>query len=253
MLEKGAKDTLFSGKYYHILKRKNNYLLFYRPDPRKKKYKVILRECKVDDRSYRRLEAYAELKDQEIYSLRDSVLAPGMELYSSLRRTFIYSDQNLPDSLLRKQIDSVSDSLKHEIIHVHKPKVELYTKVGDSIATTDTATIFRLLANAGYDRGNRYSQLFLEKLAYSKPEYLIQYIDQNPINKKEVLNTIAGHRLNKQIVRRVKEIDVITPGKKEIVKQRGKRVRQNIVAGGTALFLVAFEVGLIVGLITWIF
>jgi hypothetical protein len=251
--KKGAKDTLFSGKHYHILKKKKKYLLSYRSSNSKEVYKIKIKICPNDNRRQLRNEAYYGVKFSEIERLEDSLLAPGKELIYPSSFYPRINNTELPEHLFREWADKTTDSMRFQILNVHKPKIDLYARVGDSIGFVDTSIVFDLLAKADYVYGDNYSKLFLDKLTSAKPEYLIQYIDKNPANKEEVLNAILWHKQNKEIVKRVKKVNVSSLGKNEIVKQRGKRVRLDVAAVSFGILGAAVEVGLIVLVIALIF
>ena len=125
-----------------------------------------------------------------------------------------------------------------------------YNKI-DSIALLDSNDVFKLLSKANYKY--YYGKFLLYKLAEKNPELLIQYIDKNPLNKKAILLAIRNHNNFKEITKNIEEADLTSKGKKQITKQKSKRVITDVGIGTVYFTVVISEVALLTAFTIWIF
>ena len=242
-----GSDTLYSGKNAHIIHHRNKYYLIY------KTTKVRLDTISFKELNYYRNKVYESTKRIEVMHLEDSLRSSHYVFNPNINNTFRLLNKDIPDSTFKILADRTSDSLINIILKIHKPKFDYYVRMGDSIDKLDTTTIFNLLANTEYNYNISSSMYFLYKLALKKPEYLIQYIDKNPPNKNSILDAIKDSKVSNFIIDKVKEVNVNTEGKRGIVKQRVKRIRENTVAITVYTLIVVGEIALLVFLGTLIF
>ena len=248
-------DIKFAGKNTELMIDRGDYYLLFRKNSfqenenlkilNKKKIKLSL--AQTNERISFIKSAYRNKISERLRKLGDSL---GVN-YSG---NFLYIDDN-KDTLTiiehRKAIDLIADTIEKYILKNKMPEAEMYYCVSDSIEKADTALVFRMLAEAKYNL--QYSGYFLRKLAASKPEVLIAYIDKNPPNKKNVLKAIKNHIYLKEIVANVKQTDLNAKGKKLIKRQKTKQNIENIAMATGIITLLVGEIVLIVFLAKAIF
>jgi hypothetical protein len=99
----------------------------------------------------------------------------------------------------------------------------------------------------------KYGQFLLYKISLYSPECLIHYADKNTENKKTFLHAIKEHNEYSQIVKKVKETQLNTKGKKEIVKQKSKRIIEDAAIATLYITLILVEIAAFVLVVIWIF
>ncbi len=250
---KRKSDTLFIGKE-NLIVFKFDFLYLISKNvitSEKTISKVRLKRTEKDYRPYLRKSTYSADKIQFIRKLLDSLACPKNKdrpkIYTSLYS--LNSESNL--STYKLKFDSIYQA---ELALIHSTRdtmVDFYYKTADSIAQTDSATILSLLSKADY--GYNYAHYFLYKLSQVKPEILIKYVDSNPSNKKALLKDIRYNKYCNSIHKSVKNTKTNTKGKKEILKQKRRRITESTLLGAAYVTIIAAEVSLVVLLVVWIF
>ncbi|HYG40879.1 MAG TPA: hypothetical protein VD908_19780, partial [Cytophagales bacterium] len=253
-----GNDTIFTGEKNHLLKVKNGYRLLYKPTRSKKTRSIKLEESLKDERSVLRNKAYTfdlRLRIQKLENLMPDSSHPtdsGSVLTNSGKTYLNGIDINLPCSLYKKQVDKLGDSLTALLLK-QDTLLQYFYPTSDSIEFLDSAIIHSMLSKASYYYVSSYSNDFLYQLSLKKPEYLINYLDGNPANKNEILNAIRDHYEYEAIIEKVKEVETRSVARKEVMKQKGKRVKGDILAATGITLLIAAEVTAMVLLGIWIF
>jgi len=247
-----SRDTCLKGKQIKILNRRHAYFLLFKPDNRKTEFKIKLKLCLNDNRKCFRYDAYSSKKRIDIMRMQDSLSGPeifiNLDVNNTIRRI---SNDCIADCNYLETVDKVSDSLTNILLKINNPIVKYYYNASDSIEQIDTAEVFRLLANANYIFP--YAKFFLNKIALNRPACLIQYVDKDPVNKKSLLLAIRDHNNYREIIKNVKKTPMTSAGKKEIQKQKSKRVMTDIAVKTVYASIILCEVALLTGVIIWIF
>ena len=246
-----VSDACFEGRSTKIIKNRS-YYLFYKPNYRKRPYKIKLKSCTNDNRKKFRNEAYASDKRIMIRNLNDSLSGPKsiahLDINNPIRRV---TQNHLSDSNFVDLVDSVSDSLIKIILTTKDSLVDYYYIMSDSINKLDSINIYKLLANGAYNYP--FEKYFMYRLSLTRPDYLIRYVDKDPVNKKSLLKAIRNHNNYKEIIKKVKETPLKSTGKKEIQKQKAKRIMTDFAIGTAYVSIILSEVALLTGIIIWIF
>ncbi len=247
-----SKDTVFSGKQNHLIKRKGFYYLLYKSPHSKKSLKIELEKCAIDDRELFRKRSYHHHINRKLFRVQDSISGPTQSIKAHNHTVFTSVNSNTLLSFEDYKIamDHISDSIQTRILLYKKPIIDHYYAKANSLKQLDSTEVFDLLSRANYSFS--YGKYFLHKVALEQPEYLIRFIDHNPRNKDTILRTIKWHRNYKEITNKIKETSLQTKGKEEIVKQRAKRRRQEFAGGALFVTAILTEIGLVVLLVVLI-
>jgi hypothetical protein len=253
-----SSDICFQNNDVQIQQKGNHYFVLFKSSLlhkvklHDKRNKIHLKPCIQDDRLLQRKRAYYWEKATYLRKLEDSLRGPinSIPQYSRFGTMALWSDSlSLDDFVAITNI--ISDSLIYKITKITDPVVRNYYNACDSINKLDTSIICNLLADMVYNYS--YEKYFIYKLALKRPDCLIQYVDKNPVNKVSLLRAIRNHNKYKEITKSVKECSLNTKGKKEIVRQKTKRVVTDISLGTAYLTIILSELALTTGFFIWIF
>jgi hypothetical protein len=255
-----SNDICFQNKDVQIQKKGDHYFLLFKSsllhkvNKHDKRNKIQLKPCIQDDRLVQRKRAYFSEKETYLRKLEDSLRGPinSVPQYSRFGTMTLWSDSLSFDDFIAIT-NKISDSLIDKITKKTDPIVRNYYNACDSINKLDTSIICHLLADIVYNYTYSYEKYFIYRLALTRPECLIQYVDKNPVNKLSLLRAIRNHNKYKEITNSVKECSLNTKGKKEIVRQKTKRIVTDITLGTAYLAIILSELALMTGIIIWIF
>ena len=229
-----------------IEQKRGKFYLTYKIENEKNK-KVKLKSCKTDYRLDFRKRSYSTKKATYSHKLNDS-LSANINFGSS---AFFLTQENLPFDEYTKAVDVIFDSINTRILFFKDTTVNLYYMKANAISQIDSGEIYDLLEKANYK--NTCAKYFIYKLSQQKPEALVNYVKKEPVNKKELLNLIMDHERFKEITNNVKAIPVKSSAKKQIVKQKTKRIAEDTAIASGLITLVMAELAIIPLLIVWIF
>lgn len=239
-------NVLFIGKQFQISKTENKIYLIDKSI--KKEGKIKLEICKLDLRDKN---AHLDYIERELDELKDSLSGPfgfNYDRNESIKGA-INADEYLYDDYV-KLVNNIKDSIAINILKSKDPKVDFYYNILDSLSFIDSNIVYDLLSKVNFK--SFYGKKFIYKLALHRPEYLVNYMDKNSLNKDSLLIAIKDHKKSNEIIQKVKETPGKSEGRREILKQKTKRMSGNIATVGLYGVVVLAELSVLVVGILWL-
>jgi hypothetical protein len=245
LFTKGQGEVLFTSENNKIVKDKNSLYLLHKETPGKNVLRLKLVQAPRDDREGLRMESHYCMRKDQLYKLEDSLAGlTGKSTYTLNR------DKDWTSSAgYIKELDKVFDSLSRKITRKADANAVRTYAIMDSLPQMSASDLLEYLKKAKFEY--YYGQTLLYRMGTQRPEVLIAFLNKHPERKEEVLTAIRDHKYYKEIIASVKSWPEKTPVKKEIEKQKRKRMARDGAFRSLYFGLIAIEAVVIIGLIAF--
>lgn len=240
----GMNKVLFWSSRNKILNQKNTLYLVNK-DASGKEQRIKLQQASKDDRENLRMESYYSFKNTEINTLQDSLAGSNGKSAFTLEKNMDWSTS----SDYFKAVDKAAAELSKKINAKADPTALSFYKIMDSVPTMSASDLLEYVGKAKYEF--YYGKTLLYRVGVHRPEVLVAHMNKNPSNYDQILLTIKDHKYYKEIIEGVHSWPEKSKAKKDIEKQKRKRMMKDGAYRNLFKGLIVAEVAIVIGLIAF--